>query len=45
MFEYIILRKVYGKQLKYSVNKYSKGFTDAILNGIKSNETTVEQGD
>lgn len=36
LFESIILWKVYGKPLKYSVNKYTEDFLDIILNGIKS---------
>lgn len=36
LFESIILWKVYGKPLKYSVDKYTSDFLDIILNGIKS---------
>jgi len=36
LFESIILWKVYGKQHKYSIDKYTEDFLDIILNGIKS---------
>lgn len=36
LFESIILWKVYGKQPKYSIDKYTEDFLDIILNGIKS---------
>ena len=36
MFESIILWKVYGKQPKYNIDRYTEDFLDIILNGIKS---------
>ena len=36
LFESIILWKVYGKQPKYKIEKYTEDFLDIILNGIKS---------
>lgn len=36
LFESVILWKVYGKPLKYSVDQYTSDFLDIILNGIKS---------
>lgn len=38
LFESIILWKIHGKPLKYSINKYTEDFLDIILNGIKSDK-------
>ena len=39
LFESMILWKIYGKPLKYSVDMYTEDFLDLILNGIKNTAT------
>ena len=39
LFETMILWKIYGKPLKYSVDMYTEDFLDLILNGIKNTAT------